>query len=156
MKLVVVSFGHKRDELHQVALAEYQRRIVKPWSLAFKDLPSERRSETENPDTVMRRELDALTSAGVELDKSVLLDVKGKAHTSESLSLWLGQRQDAGERELFFVIGGADGIHPSAKPHAAALMSLSALTLPHRLARVVLAEQIYRSQSILRGEKYHR
>ncbi len=156
MRISIVSFGKKRDELYGAALAEYLGRIKRPWSLACQDLPSGRKSEDESADNVMRRELHALDEARITLESCALLDVHGKAHSSESFATWLEQLQDGGTRELAFVIGGADGVHPDGRRRARHKLSLSPLTLPHRLARVLLAEQIFRAQTILRGEKYHR
>ena len=155
MKLRVVSFGHKRDELYQPALTEYASRLVKPWLLTLEDLPTGRKSESESAEAVMRRELQTLEDK-VTLEKACLLDVEGKAHSTETFAAWLQRCQDSGEKDLVFVIGGADGVHKDGRARAAHKLSLSKLTLPHRLARVLLAEQIYRAQSILRGEKYHR
>jgi 23S rRNA (pseudouridine1915-N3)-methyltransferase len=151
LKIVIVSFGHKRDELFQAALDDFCRRIQKPWSIELRDLASGRKSNDENAEVVMRRELEAFP-----LESAVVLDVQGKAHTSESFAAFLQQQQDGGTRELPFVIGGADGVHPDGRKRARYKLSLGAMTLPHRLARIVLVEQIYRAQSILRGEKYHR
>ncbi len=81
------------------------------------------------------------------------LSVQGTAASSEDLAKWL---DTAGGRELTLVIGGADGLDPEVDKNAKRRLSLSKLTLPHRLARLVLVEQIYRAQCILRGTKYHK
>lgn len=156
MKLRVITFGHKRDELFGDAVAEYKKRIVKPWQLELVDLPTGRKSDAEQALVVMKREMDALSAYGVSTDKLCVLDVLGAALSTEKLSDWLRNVQDSGQGELVFAIGGADGLHPELRQRAAKKLSLSALTMPHRLARLVLVEQLYRAQTILRGEKYHK
>jgi 23S rRNA (pseudouridine1915-N3)-methyltransferase len=87
---------------------------------------------------------------------SVALEVKGEALTSEGLSRRLEQWGSRGKGVVAFLIGGAEGIPEATSKRADARLSLSTLTLPHRLARVVLYEQLYRAFSIQRGEPYAR
>jgi 23S rRNA (pseudouridine1915-N3)-methyltransferase len=86
--------------------------------------------------------------------KVVALEVLGKALTSEGLAKLIGQTADTAGQDLAFLIGGAYGLPPSVSSAAHLKLSLSALTLPHRLARLVLFEQVYRGFTILRGEPY--
>jgi 23S rRNA (pseudouridine1915-N3)-methyltransferase len=148
MKLRIVSFGHRRDDL-QPLLDDYAGRLVRPWSLDFIDHPSARKSEHESAAEVMAREAAKVSGTYWALCAS------SKAPSSEELARMLGQAADS-RRELTFVIGGADGLDPSVVRGAERQLSLSALTLPHRLARLVLVEQIYRAQAILRGTRYHK
>jgi 23S rRNA (pseudouridine1915-N3)-methyltransferase len=83
------------------------------------------------------------------------LDEKGEMLDSLGLARLLGEAQTHSQ-DLLFVLGGDDGLHPSVLAAAVRVLSLSALTLPHRLARVVLVEQLYRGFSLLKGEPYHR
>jgi 23S rRNA (pseudouridine1915-N3)-methyltransferase len=85
----------------------------------------------------------------------VLLDERGQQLSSQALAQQFGRWRDSG-RDVVFVIGGADGLAPRLKAEADMLWSLSALTMPHGLVRVVLAEQLYRASSILSGHPYHR
>jgi 23S rRNA (pseudouridine1915-N3)-methyltransferase len=85
----------------------------------------------------------------------VALAVDGGARSSPELARWWGKRLDAG-RELVFLIGGPDGLSAECLKRADECLSLSALTLPHGLARVVLAEQLYRASTLLAGHPYHR
>ena len=84
----------------------------------------------------------------------VLLDAAGKTHASEGFARWLGELRDRGVRELVFLCGGAEGFPEALRRRATAKLSLTSLTLPHDLARVVLAEQIYRAFAILAGHPY--
>lgn len=91
--------------------------------------------------------------AGVEV---VALEAGGEAWDTARLTAFVEQGMLHGQRQLVFLIGGSDGLPAAAVGRAARRLSLSPLTLPHRLARVVLAEQIYRALSIIKGEPYNR
>lgn len=84
----------------------------------------------------------------------VLLDAGGKAHTSEEFARWLAKQINSGRRQLVFLLGGAEGFSGEAKKEADVLLSLSRMTLPHELARVVLLEQLYRAWALLREHPY--
>jgi len=86
---------------------------------------------------------------------AVLLDSRGKQMTSEAFAEWIGARRDQGTQHLVFAIGPADGWSDTARQRAQLLLSLGPMTLAHTLARLVLAEQIYRAFTILHGHPYH-
>jgi 23S rRNA (pseudouridine1915-N3)-methyltransferase len=86
----------------------------------------------------------------------VLLDAAGKPQTSAEFARWLGRERDRGAREIVFLCGGAEGFPESLRKQATTKLSLSSLTMPHELARVVLAEQVYRAFAILAGHPYPR
>jgi 23S rRNA (pseudouridine1915-N3)-methyltransferase len=85
----------------------------------------------------------------------ILLDSRGKQLTSEEFAAHLGRLRDSGTQSLILAIGPADGWSPAARARASLIVSLGAITLPHELARAVLAEQIYRALTILAGHPYH-
>lgn len=86
---------------------------------------------------------------------TVLLDSRGRQMTSEAFASWIGARRDEGTQHVVFAIGPADGWSDAAKHRAQLLLSLGPFTLAHSLARLVLAEQIYRALTILAGHPYH-
>jgi 23S rRNA (pseudouridine1915-N3)-methyltransferase len=86
----------------------------------------------------------------------VLLDERGKTMHSEDFAQWLGRERDEGRQLIVFAIGPADGWSAASRKRAALLLSLGPMTMAHELARVVLAEQIYRALTILAGHPYHR
>ncbi len=93
----------------------------------------------------------------LQLDRAatvVLLDAAGKQFTSEQFARWLAEHRDRGTRELAFLCGDAEGVPEELRRKAAVKLALSTLTLPHELARVVLAEQLYRAFAILAGHPY--
>lgn len=105
-------------------------------------------TEVRDADTVIKK-LDADRAATV-----VLLDAAGKSFDSNSFAKWLGEYRDRGSRELLFLCGDADGFPESLRERAQQRISLSALTFSHELARVMLAEQLYRAFAILSGSPY--
>ena len=86
---------------------------------------------------------------------AVLLDSRGRQMTSEAFAGWLGARRDEGAQQMVFAIGPADGWSEAARERAELLLSLGPMTLAHALARLVLAEQLYRAFTILSGHPYH-
>jgi 23S rRNA (pseudouridine1915-N3)-methyltransferase len=85
----------------------------------------------------------------------VLLDSTGRQMTSEAFAAWLGARRDEAARHIVFAIGPADGWSKTGRQRAQLLLSLGPMTLPHALARLVVAEQLYRACTILAGHPYH-
>ena len=86
---------------------------------------------------------------------AVLLDARGRQMTSEAFAAWLGKRRDAGTQQIVFAIGPASGWSDAARARAQLLLSLGPMTMAHALARLVMAEQIYRAFTILSGHPYH-
>jgi 23S rRNA (pseudouridine1915-N3)-methyltransferase len=86
----------------------------------------------------------------------VLLDGRGRSFSSEEFAAWIGRQRDGGVQNLVFAVGPADGWSDAARAGAGLLLSLGPMTLPHEMARVVLAEQVYRAFTILAGHPYHR
>ncbi len=121
--------------------------------LQIQDFPEGRSSQLEP-----RRndEADRLLAATSQASVRVLLDERGKQLTSPELADYLAHQRDDGAREVAFLIGGADGHGAPARSACALSLSLSKMTLPHGLARIMLAEQLYRSITIIAGHPYHR
>jgi len=86
---------------------------------------------------------------------AVLLDSRGRQMTSEAFAAWLGARRDEGAQQLVFAVGPASGWSDAARARAQLLLSLGPMTMAHALARLVMAEQIYRAYAILTGHPYH-
>ena len=112
-----------------------------------------------SPEQRKRREAELLLGALGALPKGarlIALDARGKTLTSGDFAALLGRWRDDGTQDLAFAIGGADGLDASVREAAALTLSLGAMTWPHLLTRALLAEQLYRAQSILDGHPYHR
>jgi 23S rRNA (pseudouridine1915-N3)-methyltransferase len=143
MKLRVAWIGKTKEAAIQSLGAEYLKRLGRYVSVEAHELVSEDAA------------LKLAAKPGRTVPVLILLDSRGKQLTSEELAGLLQDQQERGTQELIFAIGPADGWSENARKSAAALLSLSKMTLPHELARVVLLEQLYRGFTILAGHPYH-
>lgn len=146
MKIVVLAVGRMRDRHLGAICDDYLTRIRH-------HLPIEV-AELEDDAALLRRMASAAASIGAS--EVIALEVSGEAWDTPRLTRFLEESMVRGTRALTFMIGGSDGLPAAAVAGAGRKLSLSALTLPHRLARIVLAEQLYRALSIIKGEPYHR
>ena len=108
---------------------------------------------TELRDSTMAKEAEAIAAALRPDERLVLLTEEGTTYTSVAFAQ---QLRDSGSERLAFVIGGAEGLDPALKANASWRLSLSPMTFPHELARLLLLEQLYRASSILQGGPYHK
>jgi 23S rRNA (pseudouridine1915-N3)-methyltransferase len=104
---------------------------------------------------VRRREAELLMQTVPPGARIIACDETGRTMTSREFADWLSSERDA-SASLVFMVGGAFGLHDSLRQQASRMLSLSAFTLPHEIARLVLAEQLYRAGTISRGEPYHK
>jgi 23S rRNA (pseudouridine1915-N3)-methyltransferase len=140
VKLTLLAVGRLKEAWLEEGAAEFAKRVRGKLPLDIIEPKDEAALIKAVPP---RAELWALDEHGVQL-------------SSAELAKAIGERMDRGEHGLAFAIGGADGHSPALLQRARFKWSLGKLTLPHRLARVVVLEQLYRALSILRGEPYHR
>ena len=151
----MIAAGTRLPEWVNTGFEEYQKRLRAPLVLELHEISVATRSAGENPQRAVQREGADMVAALGKDDWVVALEITGKTMSTEQLSLWLGERlRDA--RPLALMIGGPDGLAPAVFQRADQRWSLSPLTLPHGLVRVVVAEQIYRAMSLLAGHPYHR
>ena len=154
MKLRIIALGHKLPPWANAAYDDYARRMPREFALELVEIKSEARDRGRSVAQMLAAEglRIATAAAGCEL---IALDERGDAWTTAKLARNLHTwRDDA--RSIAFAIGSADGLAATVKRDAAAIVALSALTLPHSLARILLAEQLYRAASLLQGHPYHR
>ena len=154
MRLTVIAVGKPRNRTLGAAIEEYETRAGRYWSLEVHEVKEEP-ARGIGEAMVLAREgerLRARIPAGARL---VACAVDGARFTSEEFAGWLARERDGG-RSIAFAIGGAFGLSADVIAGAATTLSLAPWTLPHELARLVLAEQLYRAGSILRGEPYHK
>ncbi|MBL8909689.1 MAG: 23S rRNA (pseudouridine(1915)-N(3))-methyltransferase RlmH [Archangium sp.] len=151
MKLTFLSVGKDRSGLFAPGVDEYVERLSHYAKVSVVELSESKKSGVQ----AKEEEGAALLGKLGNKDALVALDERGKALGSVDFAKWLGRQQDAG-KDVAFVIGGDEGLSDAVREKAALVLSLSAMTMPHRLARLVLAEQVYRAFTILRGEPYHR
>lgn len=158
MKLRILSVGHKMPAWVQTGVGEYLKRVQPMMTTQMVEIPPVKR--TKNPssaeiDKYKTQEGQAILSARQSKEVLWVLDVKGKMLSTEALADKLKHAMTDGV-DVAIVIGGADGVSAEVLSSADFKWSLSDLTLPHPLVRVVLTEQIYRAMSIINNHPYHR
>jgi len=154
MKLVLAVVGRPRDAAVGAAIRDYEARAARHWPLEVREVRAEP-ARGAPADTVREREGERLLAAVPAGALVVACDPGGATLTSEAFSAWLQRQRERG-RNVAFLIGGALGLSAAARDAAELRMALAPWTLPHELARLVLAEQLYRAGTIVRGEPYHK
>ncbi|MBZ4415064.1 23S rRNA (pseudouridine(1915)-N(3))-methyltransferase RlmH [Myxococcus sp. RHSTA-1-4] len=154
MKVRLLSIGRDRSGLYEPAVQEYARRLGHYTRFELVEL-SEASGKKLKPGEAKAAEADAILAKRKPQDWIVALDERGSLLDSVELSRYVGKAQ-TGAKDLLFVIGGDEGLDERVREAANLTLSLSKMTLPHRLARVVLIEQLYRAFTILKGEPYHK
>ncbi len=154
MKLRVVALGHRMPDWVGAGWSDYARRLPPDFQLELVELKPEPRDRGRPVAQLLAAEALRIAAA-CRGARVVALDERGQPWTTRALAERLARWRDDGET-VAFVVGSADGLAATVKDGAAAVVSLSALTLPHGLVRVMLAEQLYRATSLLAGHPYHR
>ncbi len=133
----------------------YTARMPREWKFRLDVIPTARRSKNDKSLQAMEAEGELILGKLDTGEQAILLDERGKQLTSRGLATKLASWQHDG-RDLCLVIGGPDGVSAAVRKRADFTWSLSQLTLPHGLARVLLAEQLYRAYALQTGHPYHR
>lgn len=154
MKLLVLSVGKPRNAALAAAIEEYEGRAARYWPLETAEVREEP-ARAASAELVRGREGERLAARLPAAAHVVACDVDGVRMSSEQFSAWLQAARERG-RDVAFVIGGAYGLSDELRARAATRLSLAPWTLPHELARLVLAEQLYRAGTLVRGEPYHK
>mgnify|MGYP000863317339 FL=1 len=157
MPVTIVAVGRMGEPL-AAAAREYQKRLFRYDKLTVIEVPDQREPANLSPalmEQVMQREGQQILRHIRPGDHVAALCIQGESPTSEAFAQRLRNLRDGGS-PIVFVIGGSLGLAPEVLARADSKLSLSALTMPHQLARVVLLEQIYRAFKILSGERYHK
>ena len=154
MTVTVVVVGRLRGPL-EGAVAAYEERAARYWKLEVVEVDAGA-GGSDRPDEVMAAESERLLARVPDGVRLVALTRKAKGMTSEGLARWLGRLGVRSAPGVCFVIGGAFGLGDEVLRRAHRTLTLSPMTLPHDMARLVLAEQLYRAGTILRGEPYHK
>jgi 23S rRNA (pseudouridine1915-N3)-methyltransferase len=152
LKLQVLGIGKVREPYYRDAIEEYRKRIGKHLAVCVLESAKERTGRAGDLEAAylkIRRE-------HIKADLPVALDRNGKSMSSEDLAAWLEGAMLDGTTLVSFLVGGPCGLADTAIRDSRMTLSLSAMTLPHQMARLVLMEQVYRAISIIRGEPYHK
>ena len=154
MRLVVAAVGKPRDRHLAAAIAEYETRAARYWPLVAAEV-REASGKGISPADTRRREGERLLERVPDGALLLCCDERGDPLSSSEFATLLVQARDSA-RDVAFVIGGAFGLDDAVRRASARPLQLAPWTLPHELARLVLAEQLYRAGTIARGEPYHK
>jgi 23S rRNA (pseudouridine1915-N3)-methyltransferase len=154
MKLRIVALGHRMPAWVAAGCNEYARRMPASIPLELVEVKPEPRDRGKPVPQILAAEAIRVAAA-CRGARVVALDERGQTWTTRMLAEALSRWRDE-SRDVAFVIGSADGLADELKRDAAAVVAISALTLPHGLVRILLAEQLYRAVSLLAGHPYHR
>ena len=158
-KVTVLCVGKLKEKFYIDAAAEYAKRLSRFCKLELVELPEERLPEDPSPaqiEAALMKEAAAIRAklpAGAAI---IALCVEGELRSSEALAQQMAAWAGQGVSQLVFLIGGSFGLHPSIKGSAKLRLSMSPMTFPHHLARVMVLEQIYRAYQINAGTRYHK
>lgn len=155
MDIVIAAVG-KPGRLLEAAIREYEERAARYWKLNAATVKAEPASRNRPVIEVRRSEAERLRNAVQPASEVIALTRVGDAWSSERLATYLDERAIRAAGDVTFVIGGAFGLDDTLIRDARHRLSLSPMTMPHDLARLVLAEQLYRAGTIVRGEPYHK
>ena len=158
-KVTILCVGKLKEKFYADAVSEYSKRLSRFCKLDIVELNEERLPEDPSPaqiEAALSGEADAIRAKLPPAAMAVALCVEGKQRSSEELARLMADSASRGVSHLVFLIGGSFGLHPSVKELAAVKLSMSPMTFPHHLARVMLLEQIYRAYQIQSGSRYHK
>lgn len=155
----IICVGKMKEKFYIDACAEYLKRLSAYCKAEVEELPEAKRSFNPSPaetEAAMLREAESIKSKIPKGAAVIAMCVEGKAIDSVAFANMIGSMTASGASKLCFIIGGSDGLHPSVKALADKRISVSPMTFPHHLFRVMLLEQVYRGFKILEGGKYHK
>ena len=158
-KVSIICVGKMKEKFYIDAAAEYAKRLSRFCKLEIVELPEDRLPDDPSQaqiDAALAKEAEAIRAKLPPSAYIIAMCVEGKTRSSEELSQLMTQSANQGGSHLVFLLGGSLGLHPSVKALAAIKLSMSPMTFPHHLARVMLLDQIYRGYQISAGSKYHK
>lgn len=155
MKFRIVAVGKPRAQSLAAAIQDYETRAARYWPLDIREVREEP-ARAASPDVVREREGERLLAAAGAGALVVACEGDGESRTSAELAAWMTAERERASRDVAFLIGGAFGLSPAVRAAASQRLSFSRFTFPHEIARLLLAEQLYRAGTIVRGEPYHK
>ncbi|MEM8839799.1 MAG: 23S rRNA (pseudouridine(1915)-N(3))-methyltransferase RlmH [Pseudomonadota bacterium] len=159
MKLSLVAVGRLKDGPERTLFDRYRDRSASlAKGLGVKDLTVIEIPESRagSPGQRQSEEGEALLKRVGSTDYCIAFDERGKDLTSQQFAKLVARERDAGRADAFFIIGGADGLSEAVRTRANVILSFGSMTLPHQIVRILVAEQIYRTLTILAGHPYHK
>lgn len=155
MKITLLLTGKTEDGWIKAGFEQYLKRLEHYCTLEVIEIPALKNAGKLSADEQNKSEGELqLAKIGVS-DRLVLLDERGKEFSSPGLAKWMEKQQGAGHKRVVFLIGGPFGFSEKIMARANEKISFSQMTFSHQMVRIILAEQLYRAFTIIRGEKYH-
>lgn len=155
MKIKIISLGEKPPKWVNDGFNEYKKRLNKSLALELIELPIAKRTKTGNPKLWMEQEAKTILNKLGDNEHLVILDVSSKIISTEELAVKM-QNWRLNNPNIVILIGGPDGIDDSIKKIAKEKISISKMTFPHPIVRIIITEQLYRAYTILEGHPYHK
>jgi 23S rRNA (pseudouridine1915-N3)-methyltransferase len=155
MKIQVVNIGPTDIPYLQEGIAHYLKRLRHYVPVEMICTPEIKAAKTASPEYIREQEGNLILRNIENADIAVLLDEHGKQMSSEAFAAFIQRYMNRGTRYLAFVTGGAFGFSPAVYTRVSEKISLSSMTFPHQMARLIFVEQLYRAFTILKGESYH-
>ena len=155
MKIQFMAIGKVHEPYVKPGVDDFTRRTGNYYPAVWQVMPPPKNAGVLGEQELKKKEAELILGALGKEDYLVALDERGKQMSSTQLAIFLQARANESVRQLVFLIGGAFGLHETVLKRANYTWSLSQLTFPHQLVRLVLAEQVYRACTIQRNEKYH-
>ena len=155
MKIQFLAIGKAHEPYVKPGVDDFTRRTGNYYPVAWNILPAPKNAGLLSEQELKKKEADMILDGLGKDDYLVALDERGKQLGSAQLATFIQARANESARQLVFLIGGAYGLHDTVLKKAHYTWSLSQLTFPHQLVRLILAEQVYRACTIQRNEKYH-
>ena len=155
MKIRLLTITHKVPEWISLGFLDYAKRMPKHLKIELVEIPAEKQRSTKNIEVIMAKESEKMLHAIKPQDYCIALDIHGQQWSTEELAqrflIWQGKGQT-----IAFLIGGPEGLGPLCLLKAHEKWSLSKLTFPHAMVRILLAEQLYRAYTLLQHHPYHK
>lgn len=155
MKIQLLSIGKDHEPYVKPGVHDFTRRISRYYPVEWALIPAPKNAASLSQSDLKKKEAEIILDNLAKDDYLVALDERGKQISSEGLAQFIQSRANDSTKKLVFLIGGAYGLDEGVLKRAEFRWSLSQLTLPHQLVRLLLAEQLYRACTIIRNEKYH-
>ncbi|WP_411843104.1 23S rRNA (pseudouridine(1915)-N(3))-methyltransferase RlmH [Salinicoccus sp. HZC-1] len=159
MKITLITVGKLKEKHWKQAVEEYKKRISGYAKLELVEIPDEKEpnnASKKDIDIIKEKEAQKILGKIKDTQYVVTLEIKGKAYSSESLAEEYQKWMNTGKSDVVFIIGGSNGIGESVKKRSNQEISFGSLTYPHQMMKVMLLEQIFRVNKIIKNEAYHR
>ncbi|TNF47576.1 23S rRNA (pseudouridine(1915)-N(3))-methyltransferase RlmH, partial [bacterium] len=151
-KIQILGIGKVREQHYKEGIQFYLKRLGSYCSVQIREVTKEK----SGSESSLEEAYGSLKKQHMSAEVRVALDQRGESMTSKEFAVWMQKVTNKGVRRVSFLLGGPHGLPDSAISDSSEVLSMSSMTLPHQMARLLLLEQIYRAFTIMRGEPYHK